>query len=170
MRFPPSLATYDCRNHRLALAALEEDDFATAVARARARYGAHRVGVLLGTSTSGILSTELAYRRRDSVTGALPTDLRYDHTHNFGALTEFVRLHLNLTGPSLAISTACSSSAKVVASAQRLIDAGICDAVVVGGVDSLCLTTLYGFTSLQLVSQQPCRPFDASRDGLSIGE
>lgn len=170
VRLPAALQSYDCRNHRLALVALEQDGFAQAVARARARHGADRVAVLLGTSTSGILSTELAYQRRDPETGALPNDLRYDHTHNFGALAEFVRLYLQLAGPSLAISTACSSSAKVVASAQRLIDTGICDAAVVGGVDSLCRTTLYGFNALQLVSREPCKPFDATRDGLSIGE
>lgn len=167
---PAALDTYDCRNNRLALTALEQDDFAQAVRRLRDRYGAARVAVLLGTSTSGILSTELAYARRDPVTGALPTDLCYEHTHNFGALTEFVRRYLGLQGPSLTISTACSSSAKVFASAQRLIELDLCDAAVVGGVDSLCLTTLYGFNSLQLVSSQPCRPFDVARDGLSIGE
>lgn len=170
IELPATLRTYDCRNHRLALAALTQDGFEQTVARARARYGADRIAVLMGTSTSGILSTELAYQRRDPQTGALPTDLRYDHTHNFGALAEFVRLYLQLRGPSLAISTACSSSAKVVASAHRLIHGGVCDAAVVGGVDSLCLTTLYGFNSLQLVSRRPCRPFDAARDGLSIGE
>jgi 3-oxoacyl-[acyl-carrier-protein] synthase-1 len=66
--------------------------------------------------------------------------------------------------------TACSSSAKVFASAQRMISAGMIDAAVVGGVDSLCLTTLYGFHSLQLTSRLPCRPFDVARDGISIGE
>jgi len=170
MRLPEALRTYDCRNNRLALLALEQDGFASAVRQAAQKYGPGRVAVVLGTSTSGILSTELAYAARDPQTGALPGDLRYDHTHNVGALSEFVRLYLGLKGPSLAISTACSSSAKVFASAQRFIASGLCDAAVVGGVDSLCLTTMFGFNSLQLVSRRAARPFDADRDGLSIGE
>jgi len=81
-----------------------------------------------------------------------------------------VRRALALEGPAAVISSACSSSAKVFASAQRAIAAGVVDAAVVGGVDTLCLTTLYGFHSLQLVARAPCRPFDAGRDGISIGE
>lgn len=170
VRLPAAQRAYDCRNNRLALLALEQDGFVQAVARAVDRYGADRVGVFVGTSTSGILSTELAYRDRDPRSGALPAGLRYAEVHNFGALGEFVADVLGLRGPCIAISTACSSSAKVFASAQRSIAAGLCDAAVVGGVDSLCATTLYGFSSLQLVSRQPARPFDVARDGLSIGE
>jgi 3-oxoacyl-[acyl-carrier-protein] synthase-1 len=170
VRLPAPLGASDCRNNRLALLAMERDGFVQAVARAVSRYGAARVGVFVGTSTSGILSTELAYRHRDPHSGALPAGLRYAEVHNFGALGDFVAEVLGLRGPCMAISTACSSSAKVFASAQRSIAAGLCDAAVVGGVDTLCATTLYGFSSLQLVSQQPARPFDAARDGLSIGE
>jgi len=86
------------------------------------------------------------------------------------SVAEFVRRYLQLDGPAAAISTACSSSAKVFASAHRMIEAGFADAAVVGGVDSLCLTTLYGFGSLELLSREPCRPCDAARDGISIGE
>jgi 3-oxoacyl-[acyl-carrier-protein] synthase-1 len=96
--------------------------------------------------------------------------VRYAETHNFSALTEFVCRALALAGPALTISTACSSSSKVFASASRWISAGLCDAAVVAGVDSLCGTTLHGFDSLQLVSRTPCRPFDVARDGLSPGE
>ena len=167
---PESLSDFQCRNHQLALLALEQDGFAQAVTRARKRYGAERVGVFLGTSTSGILTTELAYRARDTQTGALNDTVKYAETHNFGALTGFVRALFALRGPCITVSTACSSSAKVFASAQRSIAAGLCDAAIVGGVDSLCATTLYGFSSLQLVSKSPARPFDALRDGLSIGE
>jgi 3-oxoacyl-[acyl-carrier-protein] synthase I len=85
-------------------------------------------------------------------------------------MTDFVRRTLALEGPAMTVSTACSSSAKVFAAAARYIEAGIVDAAVVGGVDSLCLTTMHGFASLQLVSDEPCRPFDASRKGMSIGE
>jgi len=85
-------------------------------------------------------------------------------------MTDYVRRALGLEGPAMTVSTACSSSAKVFASAARYIEAGVVDAAVVGGVDSLCLTTMHGFTSLQLVSDEPCRPFDAARKGMSIGE
>jgi 3-oxoacyl-[acyl-carrier-protein] synthase-1 len=126
--------------------------------------------VILGTSTSGILETEHAYRRRDAQTGKLPSDYRFQHTHNLYASADYVQRALALTGPAAMVSTACSSSAKVFASATRLIELGLCDAAVVGGVDSLCLNTLYGFASLELVSAGPCRPCDAERNGISIGE
>ncbi|GAC1457906.1 MAG: beta-ketoacyl-[acyl-carrier-protein] synthase family protein [Steroidobacteraceae bacterium] len=167
---PVALQEYACRNNRLAHLALAQDGFEDSVRDCAARVGAARVGVFLGTSTSGILETELAYRRRDAASGALPADFRYRGAHNTFSLAAFVRAALQLTGPAAVISSACSSSAKVFASAQRAIEAGLIDAAVVGGVDSLCLTTLYGFHSLQLVSRRPCRPFDAARDGISIGE
>ncbi len=138
--------------------------------RAASRHGRERVGVFLGTSTSGILETELAYRQRDPVSGALPAHFRYRGAHNSFSLAAFAQQALQLSGPAVVISCACSSSAKVFASARRAIEAGLIDAAVVGGVDSLCLTTLYGFHSLQLVSRTPCRPFDVTRDGISIGE
>ena len=163
------LAHFDCRNNRLAQLALQQDDFETAVAAARNRYGAHRIGVFLGTSTSGIHSTELAYRRRDQ-TGKLPDDFHYAGTHNNFSVARFVQARLQLRGPASVVSTACSSSAKVFGTAARMISAGVCDAVVVGGADSLCLTTLYGFGSLELLARGPCRPFDVHREGISIGE
>jgi 3-oxoacyl-[acyl-carrier-protein] synthase-1 len=164
------LASYDCRNNRMAQLAIEQDGFARAVAQARERYGAARIGVFMGTSTSGILQTELAYHRRDPATGALPQQFRYAETHSTFSLADFVRRYLGLQGPAYVVSSACSSSAKVLGSAARMIAAGICDAAVTGGVDTLCLTTLYGFNSLELTSRGPCRPFDAQRDGISIGE
>jgi 3-oxoacyl-[acyl-carrier-protein] synthase-1 len=167
---PAPLAAFDCRNNRLALLALEQDGFIAAVAEARQRHGAHRVGLFIGTSTSGIRSTELAYQRRDPDSGRLPADFRYATTHDLDATTEFVRGVLGTTGPALTVSTACSSSAKVFCMAERFIRAGLIDAAVVGGVDSLCMTTLFGFASLQLVAAEACRPFDAARHGLSIGE
>lgn len=169
-QLPNELAKYDCRNNRLAQLALEADGFAERVRAAVARYGKTRVGVFLGTSTSGILQTELAYRRRDPATGALPADFIYRTTHNSFSLAEFARDYFGLEGPALAISTACSSSAKVFAAAARQLACGTIDAALVGGVDSLCLTTLYGFASLQLTSAEPCRPYDAARNGISIGE
>ena len=168
--WPAGLADFDCRNNRLAELGLRSDGFADAVQRARARFGAGRIGVFLGTSTSGILQTELAYRRRDPATGALPADLHYAQTHNTYSVARYVRQRLGLQGPAAVVSTACSSSAKVFGQAARLIELGLIDAAVVGGVDSLCLTTLYGFSALELVSPDICRPWDAGRKGLSIGE
>ncbi|MCM2327413.1 MAG: beta-ketoacyl-[acyl-carrier-protein] synthase family protein [Lysobacter sp.] len=167
---PPSLAGFDCRNNRLAELAMRKDGFLDAVAAAANRLGPRRIGVFVGTSTSGILETEIAYRHRDPLTGALPASLDYRRTHNTFSAAEFTRERLGLAGPCTAVSTACSSSAKVFAIAARMIGAGVIDAAVVGGVDSLCLTTLHGFDSLQLLSSQPCRPWDAGRDGISIGE
>ncbi len=166
----PDLIDYDCRNNRLAQLCLEQDGFAGQVAAARDRHGAGRIGFYLGTSTSGLHATELAYRRRDPKTGALPADYRYAETQNAYSLGEFVRRYLGLTGPGFVVSSACSSTAKAFGNAARMITAGICDAAVVGGADSLCLMTLYGFHSLGLTSRGPCRPFDADRDGISIGE
>ena len=163
-------AHFDCRNNRLARLGIAQDGFMDVVAACAGRLGRRRVGLFLGTSTSGILETEIAYRHRDPATGALPADFDYAGSHNSYSLAAFVRELLGLDGPSAVVSSACSSSAKVFGSAQRMIAAGLIDAAVVGGVDSLCLTTLYGFHSLQLVSRNPCRPFDVARDGISIGE
>jgi len=170
MALPSELAAYDCRNNRLAELALRADDFGARVRSAAARHGPARVGVFLGTSTSGILQTEVAYRHRDPATGALPPSLDYPRTHNTYSVARYVRRALDLQGPAHVVSTACSSSAKVFATAQRMIAAGLVDAAVVGGVDSLCMTTLYGFRSLELVSPDICRPWDAGRAGLSLGE
>jgi 3-oxoacyl-[acyl-carrier-protein] synthase-1 len=170
LRMRADLGDFDCRNNRLAQLALEQDDFAAQVRAALQRYSPHRVGVFIGTSTAGILETEIAYRRRDPETGRFIEPPPYRGAHNPYSVADFVRRYFALTGPAATVSTACSSSAKVFANAQRMIDAGFIDAALVGGVDSLCLTTLYGFASLQLTSTQPCRPFDAQRNGISIGE
>ena len=164
------LAPFDCRNNRLAELGLLQDGFADAVQSAIQRHGAQRIGVFLGTSTSGIHSAELAFRQRNPVDGSLPDGLNYRRTHNTYSVADYVRTRFGLTGPAVVVSTACSSSAKVFGNAQRMMACGLIDAAIVGGVDSLCLTTFYGFNSLQLVSRQPCRPYDAARDGISIGE
>jgi 3-oxoacyl-[acyl-carrier-protein] synthase I len=166
---PEGLADFDCRNNRLAWLALQQDGFIDAVVAARERWGAGRVGVFLGTSTSGLLHTEIAYRHRRP-DGALPAGFLYEPTQNTYAVSAFAVRALRLDGPSWVVSTACSSSAKVFGNAARLIAAGLIDAAVVGGVDSLCLTTLYGFNSLELLSPDICRPWDGARNGLSIGE
>lgn len=169
VRLPQALARYQCRNHQLAWQGLHADDFTEQVFAAREKYGAERIAVLMGSSTSGILSTEQAYRERGAG-GDLPNWFSYAHVHNYGALPMFVRDALQLRGPIQSISTACSSSAKVFAAAARWLALGWCDAAVVGGVDSLCGTTIHGFSALQLVADRPCRPFDSARNGISIGE
>ena len=170
VKLPDHLSHYDCRNNRLAWLGLMQDGFIDAVREAIEKYGRHRLGVFIGTSTSGILQTELAYRSRNPETGELPADFIYRTTHNTYSVADFVRSYFDLAGPAAAVSSACSSSAKVFSSARRMMEAGLIDAALVGGVDSLCLTTLYGFNSLELLSQAPCRPYDTERNGLSIGE
>ena len=164
------LEGFDCRNNRLALQALAQDDFVDTVAHARSRYGAHRVAVILGTSTGGILNTEQAYRERDPETGLFRTPFNYAGTHNVFSIARLIAQALALEGPTQSLSAACATTAKAFASAARMIAAGLCDAAVVGGADTLCLTTLYGFHALELTAEGPCRPFDMDRCGISIGE
>ena len=163
------LSDYDCRNNRLAQLGLEQDGFMQAVAASRSQHGGQRIGVFIGTSTSGIQQAEQAYAKTDA-TGRLPDSFNYPCTHNVFSSADYLQRVLQLQGPAQVISTACSSSAKVFATAYRFMQAGLCDAAIVGGVDSLCQTTLYGFDSLQLLSSHPCRPADQARDGISIGE
>jgi 3-oxoacyl-[acyl-carrier-protein] synthase-1 len=164
---PERLAAWDCRNHRLAWIALHEDGFDVAVTAAALRFGRTRIGVFVGSSTSGMLDTEDMFRngQEDRLESS-----RFERRHSMGSVGDFVALALGLEGPRHCVSTACSSSAKVFAVAARYIAAGLCDAAVVGGVDSLCYTTLYGFASLELLSSQPARPFARDRSGISIGE
>lgn len=165
---PARFENWECRNNRLAWVGMGQDGFLPAVARARARYGAHRVAVLIGTSTSSIRETEEAYQHLQD--GRLPDHAHRPNVHTPHSTGDFVLHALDLTGYSCTVATACSSSAKVFAQAQRLIHSGVADAAVVGGVDSLCGSVLYGFNSLQLLSPDPCRPFDANRTGINLGE
>lgn len=167
--FPARMAEYDNRATRLALAALVTDGFEQAVIDMRTRWGADRCGIVLGTSTSGVEKLEQVYAAR-APDAPMPPDYSARHHDNPHAVTAFVRDYLGLTGPGYTISTACSSSAKALVDAFQLVETGVCDAVIAGGVDSLCMTSLYGFESLELFSRSPCRPCDAARDGLSIGE
>ncbi|MDZ7713402.1 MAG: beta-ketoacyl-[acyl-carrier-protein] synthase family protein [Rhodovibrio sp.] len=170
VRLPPELARFDCRNNRLAEMAIRADGFEAAAADAIARYGAHRVALILGTSTSGVREGERAFANRDPATDALPADFRFHETHDHHALAWYVAERLGIAGPAMTVSTACSSSAKVFADAEQLIAAGLVDAAIVGGADSLCLMTLYGFRSLELLDTGPAKPNDANRRGISIGE
>ncbi|WP_026600738.1 beta-ketoacyl-ACP synthase [Methylomonas sp. 11b] len=164
-----NLQAYDCRNARLALKALNQGGFRADVERVIANYGAARVGLILGTSTSGIYDSENAYARLQQ-DGVMPSDFHFTKVQTAQATAEFLQLELGLQGPCYAISTACSSSAKALAAAQRLLNSECCDAVLVAGVDSLCRLTLRGFNSLQLISADACHPMDAGRQGINIGE
>lgn len=166
---PDGFQHLESRNNQLAWLGLQQDDFLDHVKDLTRRIGADRIGVVMGTSTSSIGRTEEAYSR------LLPTDELADEycqpqVHTLHSPGIFVAAAAGLTGPSMTISTACSSSAKVFASAARWISHGFVDAVVVGGVDSLCKSILYGFNSLELLSRNQCRPFDRRRDGINIGE
>ena len=165
---PAEYAAWECRNNRLAWLALQQDDILDTVAAMRERHGATRVAIVLGTSTASIGETEDAYARLDD--GAFPADMARPNIHTPHSLGGFVQFATGLRGPCVTVATACSSSAKVFAQAARLIQAGVVDAALVGGVDTLCGSVLYGFNALGLVSTQACRPFDAARDGLSLGE
>lgn len=166
---PGRFERLDCRNNRLAWLALRQDGFLDAVAAARARHGSKRIAVLVGTSTASIGATEEAYRAI-AATGSVPTSLKEPILHVAHSLGRFVQETLELDGVCTTVATACSSSAKVFAQAERLIRVGLADAAIVGGVDTLCGSVLYGFNSLELISPEPCRPFDVARNGISIGE
>lgn len=165
---PAGLAEWECRNNRLAWLALQQDGMREAVAGAAARHGMDRVAVVIGTSTASIGATEEGYARLED--GELPADLQHSLVHTPHSPGAFVQAVTGLRGPCVTVATACSSSAKVFAQAARLIEAGLCDAALVGGIDTLCGSVLYGFNSLQLVSADPCKPFDETRTGLSLGE
>jgi 3-oxoacyl-[acyl-carrier-protein] synthase-1 len=169
LELPDSLTHLDSRNNRLAWMGLQQDDFMSRLVAVRDTLGAHRIGVIVGTSTSSIGRTEEAYRQLDEDDMFLPEFVQ-PPVHNMHSPGLFLSAATGIKGPSLTLSTACSSSAKVFATAHRWIRLGLIDAALVGGVDSLCLNTLYGFNSLQLVSANPCRPFDRRRDGINLGE
>ena len=170
-RCRPSSAEFDCRNNRLAELALRQDGFWTRCAAAAARWGPRRIGVFIGTSTAGILQTELAYRRARSGQRRAAGELRLRRDSQFilGGRLHAAALRPRGSGDGRVLVRA-RRAPRYSASARRMIEAGLIDAALVGGVDSLCLTTLYGFHSLQLSSPAPCRPFDVARDGISIGE
>jgi 3-oxoacyl-[acyl-carrier-protein] synthase-1 len=169
LAFPKDHAAYDNRANRLALAALKSDGFEELALACKDKFSAARCGIVLGTSTAGVEKLEQVYRARDP-DAPMPDSYSMQHHDSQQAVTAFLQSYLGFQGPSYSISTACSSSAKAVIDAYQLVKAGLCDVVLAGGVDSLCLTSVNGFESLELMSRQPCRPNDISRNGLSIGE
>jgi 3-oxoacyl-[acyl-carrier-protein] synthase-1 len=163
---PAQFNEFDCRNNRLLLAALGQ--IRESVDRCIARFGADRVGVVLGTSTSGFAEGEKAIRQYVEV-GSTPEAYHF-HQQQLSGASDFICAYLELGGPSMAVSTACSSSANALASARRLIDLDTCDAVIVGGADSLCQLTVQGFSALEATSAGLSNPFSKNRDGINIGE
>jgi len=163
---PAEFSLYNCRNNQLLLGALEQ--IKSQVSKLIERYGHQRIAVVLGSSTSGILEGEAALKSYLS-DDKFPENYHYKK-QEMGSPAEFLSAYLGLENVAITISTACSSSGKAFASAKNYIQAGVCDAAIVGGVDSLCRLTLNGFTSLESVSKSICNPFSQNRDGISIGE
>lgn len=154
------------RNNQVLLAAYQQ--IQDSVNEIIDRFGLDRVGIVLGSSTSGIESGENALAEFQK-NGEFPADYHYSQ-QEMSSPSEYLRSIIKTTGPCYTISTACSSGAKAVASAQRLINSGVCDAVIAGGVDSLCKLTLNGFNSLEAISEDLCNPFSKNRNGINIGE
>jgi len=170
---PSALSRWECRNNRLAWLALQQDDVLGALETLMAKHGADRIALVVGTSTSSIGASEEGYARAETSADGMrrfPDDLARPIVHTPHSLGDFLQHATGLRGPCITVATACSSSAKVFAQAARMIEAGLVDAALVGGVDTLCGSVLFGFNALGLVSQNPCLPFDAHRDGLSLGE
>jgi 3-oxoacyl-[acyl-carrier-protein] synthase-1 len=167
---PIGMDRFDCRSNRLVELALLQDGFADAVLATREKYGAARIGLYIGTVHAGVLEVELGYRVRAADVASLPDGLRYREAMNRFSPAAYARERFEIRGPAAVVSNAGASSAKAFASAARAIAAGLCDAAIVGGVETLSLSSLHGFGSLGMLSRTPCRPCDIDRDGMSLGE
>ncbi|KLN64939.1 beta-ketoacyl-[acyl-carrier-protein] synthase family protein [Vibrio sp. VPAP30] len=163
---PTYLQAFNTRNNQLALSALKQIE--ESVKQVIGEYGASRVAVIIGTSTSGIADGETAYQQK-LISGDFPDTYHY-RNQELGNASDFIATYFGITGPCYAISTACSSSGRVFITAQRLLNSGLADAVIVGGVDTICRLTLNGFNGLEALSKNLCQPFSDSRDGINIGE
>lgn len=163
------LGAWQSRNNALAELGLQQGDILRRLEELKVRFSAGRIGLVMGSSTSSIDRTEQAYLNLNDH-GYLQQEYRQALVHNPHSPSLFVADRTGIAGPAMTINTACSSSAKVFATASRWLQLGVVDAVLVGGVDTLCLSVLYGFHSLQLVSENRCRPFDQQRDGINLGE
>lgn len=162
----PEHAPWDSRNNRMLEAALGQ--IAGPVEEAIGRYGASRVGVILGSSTSGVREGEIALADR-LANGRWPGHFDY-RQQEVGSPSEYLARRLGVHGPAMTVSTACTSSAKAMVSARRMLQAGMVDAVLTGGVDTLCRLTLNGFDALESLADDLCNPFSRNRDGINIGE
>ena len=163
---PQALSACQSRNNALLMAAYEQ--IAATVEQYKSAFRAARIGIVLGTSTSGILEAETAWKTRLDESG-FPRNFHYAQ-QDIHSGAEFLRQYSGAGGPCYTMSTACSSSGKAIAAAGRLLEADLCDAVICGGADSLCQLTLNGFDALELVAPTRCNPFSANRNGLNIGE
>lgn len=128
----------------------------------------NRIGLISATSVGGMDISELFYREYlpDNRRGRL----RQLTGHDCGASTQFIYDHLGLNSFCTTINTACSSANNAIMLGSRMIKAGMVDAVIAGGTDSLCRFTVNGFSSLGILDSKYCRPFDATREGLNLGE
>jgi 3-oxoacyl-[acyl-carrier-protein] synthase-1 len=163
---PDHLLNFNCRNNQLLLTALAQIE--RAVEAAITCYGRSRIGVVLGSSTTGMAEGEVAFAALRQ-TGSLPSGYSYTQ-QEIGTPAVFLAKYLQLSGPAYTVCTACTSSAKAFQSARNLLKHGICDAVLVGGVDSLCRTTVNGFSSLESICTELTNPMSINRRGINIGE
>jgi len=164
---PSHLAAYDTRLARMAMLLVHE--LGSALPDAVHRYGAQRVAIVMASSTAGLETSEHAFAH-SLRHGRLPETYSFAQAHSFGALIEVLRALSTARGPGYVVSTACSSGNKVFGCAERLLAAGHADAVLVGGIDTLCQIAVRGFHSLGILSAAACRPFGLGRDGTSLGE
>jgi len=164
---PAGFQAFQCRNHRLACVAFRQ--IADEVNVLRDTVGPERIGVVIGSSTSGLDVSETAFFHWQA-TGTLPGYYHYETQHEMGSIAQFIARLGGLHGPAYTVSTACSASAKAFASAHSLLASGFCDAVITGGVDALCDLTLNGFEALSSLSRTISKPMSKNRDGLNIGE
>lgn len=158
---PEHLSAHNSRNNALLLSTLHE--IAEQVQAVLAQVGPERFGIVMGTSTSGLDEADHKVSGTDQGTWRYPMQ-------ELGDPARFLQRYLKTTGPAYTISTACSSSARALISACRMLKSGICAAVLCGGADTLCRMPINGFNALELVSDELCAPFAQERKGITIGE
>lgn len=163
---PEYLSRYNCRNNRLTYALFQKIE--KRFEELKSSVGAHRIGIVIGSSTSGISSLEMALK---DVSKGKDLPEWYDYAQSeVSGTSNFLADLTGVTGPTYSVSTACTSSMKALGSAKALLDSGICDVVLTGGIDSLCKLTVQGFGSLELLSENVANPHSVNRDGINIGE
>lgn len=157
---------YNCRNNQLLMTVAEQ--IMPTLLKIKETVAANRIGLILGTSTSGVAAGEAAVKTLLE-TGKAPANYHYKQQSIAGG-SDFLSAYLGIEGPCFTISTACSSSSNALASAKKLLQQNLCDVVIAGGADSLCQLTVQGFSALSSVAKAECNPFMANRDGINIGE
>jgi 3-oxoacyl-[acyl-carrier-protein] synthase-1 len=163
---PVDFTHYQSRNNQLLYAAALQIE--CGISEVLALFGAHRVAIVVGTSTSGLAESEIAMAAKYN---GQPTADNFNYLRQEMAdPARFLAECFGVLGPAYVVSTACSSSARALLSAKRMLELGLVDAVICGGADTLCRTTLNGFSALDAISSEPCNPFNARRNGINIGE